>query len=83
MAGGKREWQPARSAAQGTKDIQPASQKLVRMAAELQRPVGQFKFDERVTGAGATEVRPAAKQVRETKFASRAKTQPGVTTRLQ
>jgi hypothetical protein len=53
------------------------------MAAELQRLVGQFKFDEGGGVAVNTEVRSTPKQVRDAQLASRAKTPPAVTTRLQ
>jgi len=73
----------AKSTTEGATNTQTAAQELARMAAELQRLVGQFKFDEGGGVAGTGEVRPAAKQVREAHLASRAKTPPGVTTRLQ
>ncbi len=73
----------AKSTTEGATNTQTAAQELARMAAELQRLVGQFKFDGARSGAGTAEVRPGAKQVREAQFASRAKPQPGATTRLQ
>jgi methyl-accepting chemotaxis protein len=73
----------AKSTTEGATNTQTAAQELARMAAELQRLVGQFKFGEEGSGAGTAEVRPAAKQVREAHLASRAKTPPVVTTRLQ
>jgi methyl-accepting chemotaxis protein len=73
----------AKSTTEGATNTQTAAQELARMAAELQRLVGQFKFDEGGGVGGTAEVRPAAKQVREAHLAGRAKTPPGVTTRLQ
>jgi len=73
----------AKSTTEGATNTQTAAQELARMAAELQRLVGQFKFDGNGSGTGPAEIRPAAKQVRGAQLASRAKTQPGVTTRLQ
>jgi len=73
----------AKSTTEGATNTQTAAQELARMAAELQRLVGQFKFDEGGGAGGTAEVRPAAKQVREAHLAGRAKTPPGVTTRLQ
>ena len=73
----------AKSTTEGATNTQTAAQELARMAAELQRLVGQFKFGEEGSVAGTAEVRPAAKQVREAHLASRAKTPPVVTTRLQ
>jgi methyl-accepting chemotaxis protein len=73
----------AKSTTEGATNTQTAAQELARMAAELQRLVGQFKFDEGGSVVGTAEVRPATKQVRETQFAGRAKTKPGVTARLQ
>jgi len=73
----------AKSTTEGATNTQTAAQELARMGAELQRLVGQFKFDEGGGVGGTAEVRPAAKQVREAHLAGRAKTPPGVTTRLQ
>ena len=73
----------AKSTTEGATNTQTAAQELARMAAELQRLVGQFQFGEAGSGAGTGEVRSTPKLVREAQLASRAKTQPGVTTRLQ
>ena len=73
----------AKSTTEGATNTQTAAQELARMAAELQRLVGQFKYDEAGSGAGASQVRSTSKQVREAQLASRAKPQSGVTTRLQ
>ena len=73
----------AKSTTEGATNTQTAAQELARMAAELQRLVGQFKFDEAGSGAGTAEVRSTPKQVREAQLASRAKAPSGVTTRLQ
>jgi methyl-accepting chemotaxis protein len=73
----------AKSTTEGATNTQTAAQELARMAAELQRLVGQFKFDGSSSAAGAAEVRPAPKLVREAQLASRAKRPSGVGTRLQ
>jgi methyl-accepting chemotaxis protein len=73
----------AKSTTEGATNTQTAAQELARMAAELQRLVGQFKFDEAESGAGMAEVRSTTKQVHEAQLASRAKTPPAVSTRLQ
>jgi methyl-accepting chemotaxis protein len=73
----------AKSTTEGATNTQTASQELARMAAELQRLVGEFKFDESVSGARTKEFSSAAKQVRDGYLASRAKTQPGVAARVQ
>jgi methyl-accepting chemotaxis protein len=72
----------AKSTTEGATNTQTAAQELARMAAELQRLVGQFKFDES-SAAGTAEVRPTPKLVRDAQLASRAKPQPGIGTRLQ
>jgi methyl-accepting chemotaxis protein len=73
----------AKSTTEGATNTQTAAQELARMAAELQRLVGQFKFDEAGSGAMSAQVRSTTKQVREAQLASRAKPQPGVSARLQ
>jgi len=73
----------AKSTTEGATNTQTAAQELARMAAELQRLVGQFKFGDAGSGAGAAEVHLTPKQVRDAQLASRAKTPAGVTTRLQ
>jgi methyl-accepting chemotaxis protein len=73
----------AKSTTEGATNTQTAAQELARMAAELQRLVGQFKFDEAGSVARTAEVRATPKQVREAQLASRAKPHPGVSTRLQ
>ena len=73
----------AKSTTEGATNTQVAAQELARMAAELQRLVGQFKFDEGGGGTPKGEGRPTNKQVREAQMASRTKMQPGITTRVQ
>jgi methyl-accepting chemotaxis protein len=73
----------AKSTTEGATNTQTAAQELARMAAELQRLVGQFQFGEAGSGAGTAEVHSTPKLVREAQLASRAKPQSGVTTRLQ
>jgi len=75
--------QAAKSTTQGANDTQTAAGELTRMAAELQKVVSRFRFDDSPGRAGAVESRPAAKQVRDAHLASRAKTQPSTTTRVQ
>jgi uncharacterized phage infection (PIP) family protein YhgE len=72
----------AKGTTEGTTDTQKAAQELARMAAELQRLVGQFKFDGSAASAGAREPGAAAKLARDSYVASRAKSQPAVTPRL-
>lgn len=73
----------AKSTTEGATNTQTAAQELARMAAELQRLVGQFKFDGIGTSTGATEVRATPKLVREAQLASRTKSPAPATTRLQ
>jgi len=75
--------QAAQSTTQGANDTQTAAGELARMAAELQKVVAQFRYDDSARGVGAEELRSTAKQVRDAHWASRAKTQPGATARLQ
>jgi methyl-accepting chemotaxis protein len=74
--------QAAKSTTQGANDTQTAAGELARMAAELQKVVSRFRFDDSPGSAGAAEVRPTAKQVRDVHLASRAKTQPSTTARV-
>jgi methyl-accepting chemotaxis protein len=73
----------AKSTTEGAANTQTAAQELARMAAELQGLVGQFNFEKRGSRGGAAEVRSAPAQARPAQLAGRARTQPGVTTRLQ
>jgi methyl-accepting chemotaxis protein len=75
--------QAAKSTTQGANDTQTAAGELARMAAELQKVVAQFKYDDSAGGAGASESGATAKRVRDAHVASRAKTQPSTTARLQ
>jgi methyl-accepting chemotaxis protein len=75
--------QVAKSTAQGANDTQTASGELAHMAAELQKVVAQFKYDDSARGSGATRIRSTAKQTRDAHLASRAKTQPSTTARVQ
>ena len=65
----------AKSTTEGATNTQTAAQELARMAAELQRLVGQFKFDESASGAGTAGC--------DAHLASRTKAQPGVSARIQ
>ena len=73
----------AKSTTEGATNTQTAAQELARMAAELQRLVGQFKFDESASGAGTTGAHSAANPVHDAHLASRVKTQPNITSRIQ
>ena len=73
----------AKSTTEGATNTQVAAQELARMAAELQRLVGQFKFDTREGTPGASELRSTPKLVHEAQLAGRTKMQPGMTTRVQ
>jgi hypothetical protein len=74
--------QAAKSTRQGANDTQTAAGELARMAAELQEVVSRFRFDDSAGSAGAAELCPTAKQVRDAHWASRAKTQPGAAARV-
>ncbi len=74
--------QAAKSTTQGANDTQTAAGELARMAAELQKVVSRFRFDDSGRSAGAAEFRPTAKQVHEPHLATRAKPQPGATVRV-
>jgi hypothetical protein len=73
----------AKSTTQGANDTQTAAGELARMAAELQKVVSGFKFDDRAAPAGPVGSRSTAKQTHDAHLASRAKTQPAITTRVQ
>ena len=72
----------AKSTTEGATNTQTAAQELSRMAAELQRLVGQFKFDESASGAPTSSVHSAANPVRDAHIASLGKVQPGLTARI-
>ena len=59
-------------------NTQTAAQELARMAAELQRLVGEFKL-----GGGRGEAEPTRGQVPGTRLASNDRVQPGLVARLQ
>jgi methyl-accepting chemotaxis protein len=69
----------AKSTTEGATNTQTAAQELARMAAELQRLVGEFQFAQRSSGVG----RPAGKPEHEAFVANRSKTPSGVTARIQ
>ena len=72
----------AKSTTEGATNTQTAAQELARMAAELQRLVGQFKFDQSASvAAGATDHHATA-PAGNAHFASRTNTQPGTTARI-
>ena len=75
--------QAAKSTTQGANDTQTAAGELARMAAELQKVVSRFKYDDSATGLGTADFRSPAKQSRDAHLASRARTQPGTTARAQ
>jgi methyl-accepting chemotaxis protein len=75
--------QAAKSTTQGANDTQTAAGELARMAAELQKVVAEFKYDDSAGGAGASPSGTTAKLTRDAHLASRAKTQPSTTARLQ
>ncbi len=72
----------AKSTTEGATNTQTAAQELARMAAELQRLVGEFKSDRGVSGDGATKTN-SMKQISEAHALGRGKTQPGISTLLQ
>jgi len=73
----------AKGTTEGATNTQTAAQELARMASELQKLVGQFKYDGGAGGAGALDSRSTAKVAHDAHLASRAKTQLGGTARLQ
>jgi len=73
----------AKSTTEGATNTQTAAQELARMAAELQRLVGQFKFAEGTSVTGTTGVHSATKPITEAHLASGRKTQSGITARVQ
>jgi methyl-accepting chemotaxis protein len=75
--------QAAKSTTQGANDTQTAAGELARMAADLQKVVSGFRFDDASGGAGAADSRSKATPTRDVRLASRAKTQPAATTRVQ
>ena len=73
----------AKSTTEGATNTQTAAQELARMASGLQRLVGQFKFDGSGSVAGSAGVHSAATTGRDAHLPGMAKTQPGVTPRIQ
>ena len=73
----------AKSTTEGATNTQTAAQELARMAAELQRLVGQFKLDGSARGAGAPEAHSKPKPGSEAHLADLAKSVPGPSARLQ
>jgi methyl-accepting chemotaxis protein len=72
----------AKSTTEGATNTQTASQELARMAAELQRLVGQFKFDGDQSGVASADLRSRSEQVRDAHLANPAKAQPGAISRV-
>jgi methyl-accepting chemotaxis protein len=73
----------AKSTTQGANDTQTAAGELARMAAELQKVVAQFKYDDSARSAGASEARTTTKLVRDAHLAGQVKSHPSVTARVQ
>ena len=73
----------AKSTTEGATNTQTAAQELSRMAAELQKLVGQFKFDEAGSGAANVLTRSTPTQVRDAQLGNRTKPQLIATPRLQ
>jgi methyl-accepting chemotaxis protein len=73
----------AKSTTEGATNTQTAAQELARMAAELQGLVGQFKFDEGASGAGTMGAHSTVNPVNDVHLASRVKTKPNITSRIQ
>ena len=61
----------AKSGAQGATDTQTASGERPRMATELQRVAGQFKYDKGTIGAATSEFRLTVGQGHDSHLASR------------
>jgi hypothetical protein len=68
--------QAAKSTTEGANDTQTASGELSRMASELQKIVGQFKFDSGGSGAKGSEFRSAAEQTGSAQFGGLPKALP-------
>jgi len=75
--------QVAKSTTQGANEAAAAARELASTAAELQRIVGQFKFDGAGSSVGSTEARTTPQPVRDAHLAGRLKTQPGASACLQ
>ncbi len=75
--------QAAKSTTQGANDTQTAAGELARMAADLQKVVSGFRFDDSSGPAGVADSRSTAKPTHDLQSATRAKTRPGASARLQ
>jgi methyl-accepting chemotaxis protein len=76
--------QAAKSTTQGASDTQTASGELARMAAELQKIVSQFKYDESAAGTPNAEFRSAGGPGHDPHLASRLNPQGSpISTRIQ
>jgi methyl-accepting chemotaxis protein len=75
--------QAAKSTTQGANDTQTAAGELARMAADLQRVVSGFRFDDSAGHAVAADSRSTTKPAHDSHLASRTKTPSVTTPRLQ
>jgi methyl-accepting chemotaxis protein len=75
--------QAAKSTTQGANDTQTAAGELARMAAELQKVVSGFRFDDTAGQVGAADSGSTAKPTHNAQLTSQAKTPYVATTRLQ
>ncbi len=73
----------AKSTTEGATNTQTAAAELARMAAELQRLVGEFKFDSNASGGEADGFNASAHPNHDVHAANMAKTHAGSTTRIQ
>jgi methyl-accepting chemotaxis protein len=75
--------QAAKSTTQGANDTQTAAGELARMAADLQKVVSGFRFDDSAGHDGPADSHSTAKPTQNAQIASRAKAPSVATTRLQ
>lgn len=73
----------AKSTTEGATNTQTAAQELARMAAELQRLLGQFRFNGNVSGIGTADTPPMSRQGRESSLVMQVKAPPSGIPRLQ
>jgi len=75
--------QAAKSTTQGANDTQTAAGELARMAADLQKVVSGFRFDDSAGNAGSADSHSTAKPTHNAQLTSRAKAPSVATPRLQ
>ena len=73
----------AKGTTEGATNTQTAAQELARMASELQRLVGQFRFDTSTAATGHAELRPATRALPGAYPTNRDPAHPRTTARVQ